>query len=43
MLSLHPIQLEFESLEECGEGGGVYMGISATCQCSVYVAGAIVK
>jgi hypothetical protein len=42
-LSVHLQQLELETLEECGEGGGVFVGISATSQGSVYVAGAIVK
>jgi hypothetical protein len=43
MLSLHPKQLEFEPLEECGEGGGVFMGISATCKGSVYAGGRYFK
>jgi hypothetical protein len=42
-LSVHPQQVELESLEECGEGGGVFIGISSTCQGSVCVASVIVK
>jgi hypothetical protein len=35
MFSLHPIELEFESLEECDEGGGLFGGKSAICPGSV--------